>query len=335
METVLVTGSSGGIGSVLVPFLCEKGFNVIGLDEVTPTINHKNSNFMFLQGSIHEPESLLRDYVGEINQVIHLAATSSLPECEADPEEAFRNNFLGTVTMANYFTSHKLLNFVNASTSAVYEGIDTVPFTEDLSCNPHLVYPQTKLMSEKYLNSLSLTRSFPATSLRFFNVLGPYQSYTRKSPPLLNYLVREYLSGRTPILHSDGLQKRDYISVYDICSAIASVLLFRNEPHQVFNICSGTSLSVREIDAFVRQVIETNLEATYREAEKLWSEYPSLSSGPYPLLPSIVVDETTKVSLGSPEAFKLKTGWAMEHPIKDVILNICESAVKHLSGEQK
>lgn len=335
METVLVTGSSGGIGSVLVPYLCEKGFNVIGLDQVTPTINQKNSNFMFLQGSIHEPESLLRDYVGEINHVIHLAATSSLPECEADPEEAFRNNFLGTVTMANYFTSHKLLNFVNASTSAVYEGIDTVPFTEDFFCNPHLVYPQTKLMSEKYLNSLSLTRRFPATSLRFFNVLGPYQSYTRKSPPLLNYLVREYLSGRTPTLHSDGLQKRDYISVYDICSAIASVLLFRNEPHQVFNICSGSSLSVREIDAVVRQVIETNLEATYREPEKLWSEYPSLFSGAYPLSPSIVADETTKISLGSSEAFKLKTGWSMEHPIQEVILNICDSAIKHLSGEHK
>ncbi len=335
METVLVTGSSGGIGTVLIPFLIDKGFRVIGLDIVTPSKHLKNNNFLFINGSIHEPELHLRSHVAEINHVVHLAATSSLPECEADPEEAFRNNFLGTVKLANFFASNRIMNFVNASSSAVYEGINTVPFVEDMNCNPHLVYPLTKLMSEKYLSSLSLTRNFPATSLRFFNVLGPYQSYTRKSPPLLNYLVREYLSNRSPVLHSDGLQRRDYISVYDICSAIAIVLSFRNEPYTAYNICSGSTYSVREIDSFVRKVLETNLEATYRESEKLWKDYPSLFSGAYPLSASIVADETTKISLGSPEAFKLKTGWSIEHQIQDVMQNICDSAVKHLLGEQK
>jgi nucleoside-diphosphate-sugar epimerase len=335
VETVLVTGSSGGIGTVLVPYLCQRGFKVIGLDKDAPSIDQENSNFHFIEGSIHEPEFYLDPYVSGIDHVIHLAATSSLPECESDPIEAFRNNFLGTVKIARYFTSHKLLNFVNASTSAIYEGITSVPFNEALVCNPHLVYPQTKLMSENFLSSLSVTRKFPATSLRFFNVIGPYQSYTRKSPPLLNYLVREYLSKRSPILHSNGYQERDYISVYDICSAITAVLSFRNERHQVFNICSGSTYSVREIDTLVRQALKTNLEPKYREPEKLWNDYASLFEGTYPILPSIIANETNKKSVGSSEAFQAKTGWAIEYPIEKVIYKICESAVKHLTGQQE
>ena len=335
METVLVTGSSGGIGAVLVPHLCQKGYKVIGLDIVPPGAGQEHVNFHFIQGSIHEPELHLDPYVDGIDHVIHLAATSSLPECETDPVEAFRNNFLGTVRLATYFISHEIKNFVNASTSAIYEGIATVPFTEEMVCKPHLVYPQTKLLSENYLNSLSVTRNFPATSLRFFNVIGPYQSYTRKSPPLLNYLVREYLSHKSPILHSNGFQERDYISVFDVCSAITAVLTFRNERHQVFNICSGTTHSVRELDTFVRQSIETSLEPTYREPEKLWNDYPILFEGSYPLLPSIVANETTKVSVGSPQAFTVKTGWKIENPIVDVINDICESAVIHLLGQHQ
>lgn len=333
MKKILVTGSSGGIGSALVPFLCEKNYEVIGIDLVSSNYHINNlRNFTFVEGSIHDCEVLLKPYEDEIDIVIHLAATSSLPECESDPLSAFQNNLMGTVKLANYFTAHKITRFINASTSAVYEGITEIPFSENMPCKPHLVYPQTKLMSENYLESLGTTRNFPATSLRFFNVIGPFQSYTRQSPPLLNYLVKEYLGNRSPVLHSDGNQKRDYISVYDICIAIESAFTMQHSGHQIFNVCSGTALSVKEINAFVKSYVETELEPSYRESELLWFGYKSLYEGEYPLKLAIVSDETNKISLGTADKFRKATGWKIQNPIDKVIQQICETAISHQSG---
>ena len=330
---ILVTGSSGGIGSVLVPHLCDKGFDVIGIDLVPPPLQLQNiSNFTFIKGSIQNCEFDLKPYVEGIEYVVHLAATSSLPECESNPQEAFHNNFMGTIRLIDFFSIHKLKRFINASTSAVYEGLSEIPFRENMILKPHLIYPQTKLVAENYLESIGITRNFPSTSLRFFNVLGPYQSYTRKSPPLLNYLIREYLANRQPVLHSDGNQKRDYISVYDICSAIELALLLNHEGHQSFNICSETALSVRDIDSHIRKYVKTTLEPVYREPEMLWNDYQNLYNSEYPLKTSIVAEETNKTSLGSSKKFQEISGWKIEYPVEEVIQEICEKAIDYLSG---
>lgn len=333
MVKILVTGSSGGIGSVLVPYLCDKGFEIIGIDLIRPSLQEENySNFTFIETSIQTCEIPLEPYLKEIEFVIHLAATSSLPECESNPMEAFQNNFMGTVHLVDLFSKQKIKRFINASTSAVYEGISELPFRENIILKPHLVYPQTKLIAETYLESLGMTRNFPSTSLRFFNVLGPYQSYTRKSPPLLNYLVREYLANRRPVLHSDGNQKRDYISVYDICTAIELALSLSYEGHDSFNVCSGTALSVKEIDSYIRTTIKTALEPVYREPEKLWNDYQDLYNREYPLKASIVAGETNKTSLGSSKKFQEASGWQIEYPVEEFIQEICEKAINHLSG---
>ena len=336
MKTVLVTGSSGGIGRVVVPLLCGKGYKVVGLDLVQPDPDNLSlENFTFVCGSILEPEENLTSIADNITHVIHLAAISSLPECESDPFKAFETNFLGTVKLVSFFFKYKIEVFINASTSAVYEGSELLPFSEKQACSPYLVYPQTKIMSENYLISQSVTRRIPAVSLRFFNVIGPYQDYSRTSPPLLNYLIREYLEGRQPLLHSDGNQERDYISVYDVCNAIQIVLENYNLKNKVYNICSGETLSVQTIDAFVRAYLKTELLPVYRPANKLWDSYPKLFQGAYPLNQEIISSETTKKSSGTSELFAQSTGWKVEKPIYEIIGQICEDTITHIKGDKK
>lgn len=336
METVLVTGSSGGIGRILVSALCENGYRVIGLDISEPPQNDFNIiNFKFILGSILEPDRYLGNYLSDINHVVHLAAISSLPECESDPHKAFEVNFLGLVKVVEFISRTRIKNFINASTSAVYEGIHAFPFRESDNCNPHLVYPQTKLMGEKFLTSQVLTRGFPATSLRLFNVVGPFQDYSRISPPLLNYLIREYLSERKPILHSDGNQERDYISVYEVCNAIQLLLSSHPGQARVFNICSGETLSVREIDEIVRNFLSTPIRPDYRGAEKLWDKYPKLYQGNYPISSTTISDETNKRSVGSAELFKQTTGWSIKTPIEEAIIQICQQTIVHIKGIEK
>ena len=331
METVLVTGSSGGIGQALVPFLAKLNFRIFGLDIRAPTLEMKRiKNFHFILGTINECSESLANVAHEIDYVIHLAAISSLPECEEDPERAFQTNFMGTVHLTELFLRFKLVKFINASTSAVYEGLDTLPFKESQICDPHLVYPQTKFLAERYLVKKNQTRNFPVVSLRFFNVIGPYQDYTRLSPPIANYLIREYVNGRVPILHSDGYQERDYISVYDICNAIYRSMKLESSFHTTFNICSGETLSVREIDSLIRSELNTSLQPVYRDSDRLWDGYHKLFMGNYKLKREIIGNETTKKSLGSAALFHRTTGWKIEYSVRSVINQICKESQNHL-----
>lgn len=331
METVLVTGSSGGIGQVLVPFLTKLNFRVFGLDIRTPSSEMAGvKNFYFIRSDVNNCSDSLAKIAHEIDYVIHLAAKSSLPECEEDPVNAFETNFMGTVHLVELFSKFKLVKFINASTSAVYEGIETIPFLESQLCDPHLVYPQTKFTAERYLQKKYETRSFPAISLRFFNVIGPYQDYNRLSPPIVNYLIREYVNRREPILHSDGYQARDYISVYDICSAIYGSMKLKNSNQTIFNICSGESLTLREIDSLIRHELKTTLRPVYRNSERLWDDYDKLFIGNYKLKREIIAKETTKKSVGSAELFKKFAGWEIEYPVKTVISQICEETKNYM-----
>lgn len=333
METVLVTGSSGGIGQVLVPFLIDSGFKVVGLDIRKPNPDKEDPlNFEFIHGSILDSQEILIEHASKIDYVIHLAALSSLPECEENAANAFEVNFLGTVRLIQFFLNFDIKSFINASSSAVYEGANFYPFNESTKCLPYLVYPQTKFMVENYLQTQKITRNFPAISLRFFNVIGPFQDYSRVSPPLVNYLIREYSNNRRPILHSDGNQERDYISVYDICTAIQKAMSIRSSEKIVFNVCSGETLTVRDLDELVRKNMDTKLLPVFRNSEKLWDNYPKMFSGRYGLNRELVSKETTKKSVGSADLFKETTGWKIDFPIVEVIGDICLDAQKYIRG---
>ena len=328
-----MTGSSGGVGTILVPHLLERGFKVIGLDVVEPRYPVIDSRFIFIKGSIIDPGAQLEGFKNSIDYIVHLAALSSLPECESDPLEAMKINFLGTVNLVNYFLDSKLQGFVNASTSAIYENNSEYPFSETFSIDPHLIYPQSKLISENYLRAQKKTRSFPSISLRFFNIIGPYQDYERISPPLVNYIIREFVADRRPTLYSDGEQRRDYISVYDACEAIIMAFSLCSSRENVFNICSGETLSVKDIVGMIQTSMGVSIEPSYNPPDLLWEKYDNLFRGKYSLDKRIVKNETTKLSVGDHSKFAELTKWFIRDPISDVITKVCSEAVKFMNKE--
>lgn len=314
MRTIFVTGAAGGIGSVLVPHLAKQGDQVICLDDLSSG-SWKNiqdhPNVEFVTGSILDLDLLNELNWEEFTHIIHLAAISSLPACQINPGLAISTNVQGTANIAQLATlkSKKLKLFINASTSAVYESNKEQPLTEDLQIEPHLIYPLTKKFTEELLFAMSKDYKFPCISFRFFNVFGPMQDYERKSPPLLNYLVREMINNSQPILHSDGNQARDYISVNDICDGIQVALNHEFSKYENFNLCSGQQFSVNEIVEIVSNSLKTNIDPVFRSAEKLWNAYDELFAGHFPLDKGAVENETLKSSLGSSEKFTAHTGW--------------------------
>lgn len=331
---ILVTGACGGIGSVLVELLLSRGDKVLAIDNLS---SGDWSNISYAEGLETRTIDILSDEFEKLpwedfTHVIHLAAISSLPECQIDPPKAMEVNFLGTVKTATLATkSPNLKTFVNASTSAIYESNKSIPFRESDPVSPHLIYSQSKFFAENFLEALRKDHGFPAISLRFFNVFGPMQNYARKSPPLLNYLVRQAHLNQKPILHSNGLQARDYIDVGDICNAIVLSLqmgLLNNQA--IFNLSSGLTLSVNQIVDLVQESLDYKFACEFRTSEKLWNGYPELINSNFPLNDSVVIAETEKISVGDSLLFQQLTGWSPNINQKELLILRAQQASTYM-----
>ena len=326
---ILVSGACGGIGSHLIPRLISQGHQVLAIDDLSSgdwsnLQDHPNLEKITLditdQGAVAD--------LGANNSfqyLFHLAALSSLPECQINPARAFEVNFLGTTNLVKLAkTQSDFRNFIFASTSAVYENNSEIPFVESAAVTPSLVYPQSKLFSENYLEAESKLCSFPSTIVRIFNVFGDFQNSTRKSPPILNYIVKEISEGRTPTLHGDGEQKRDFISVDDVTEFFASLLFAPNKRADKVNLSRGQLVSVNEIYSWVLSGLESNTKASYASPTDLWNSYSEMFEGTFPLDKEFVANEVGKISLGDPTKLREQYGWSSSQDIADQVADVAK-----------
>ena len=310
METILVTGACGGIGSRLVPHLLKLGYRVIALDNLYSgswqNLDRSQINLKSIQIDISNSELVDRTFRGvDFQYCIHLAAISSLPECQVNPIQATKVNFLGTVTISELCSKQKnFKRFIFASTSAVYEGVEEELLTENLAVDPYLVYPQTKLFSENYLRSAFKTRSFPIVIVRLFNVFGDRQNAIRQSPPLINYLVRELSENRSPQLYGWHAPGRDYVSVNSVVGYISKILTMDASTGRTLNLCSEQTLNVQDIYKIVSSTLDVSLSPELHSPGELWGSYTELSEGLFPLDSHYIEKETNKYSKGSASELK-------------------------------
>jgi len=86
-----------------------------------------------------------------------------------------------------------------------------------------------------------------AVALRFFNTYGPYQALSNPYTGVLSNFAARVLNGKAPLIYEDGLQKRDFVSVYDVASACRLALESPQADGEAFNISSGQAMTVGEI----------------------------------------------------------------------------------------
>ena len=313
---ILITGGAGGIGSTLA-YTLSKDHEVIVVDNLRNgyienlSINDKEFCKFFL---LDIRSNAFNEFIKNENPdiIIHLAAITSLPDCESNINECIDINVTGTLNVLESARLNNIKRVIFASTSAVYENnkIDEINgFTEDLTISPRLFYSLSKKLAEEICISYEKNYGMEIPILRLFNVFGPRQDIHRKSPPLLNYLVREFKNSRQPVLHSNGEQKRDYIHINDVIEAFIICLTNPNAKNNIFNISSGNLLSVKDIVKYTKEALNINIDPIYRSAKMLWDDYPKLFDGTLSLDKGIVEKETNKFSLGDNSKAKKILNW--------------------------
>ncbi len=328
---ILITGALGGIGSMLVEHFKDKDLYLVD--------NYRN-NFINEVNNVKNIDIRSQEFFNYVLNVkpdvlIHLAAITSLPECEINKTECIDVNVTGTVNVLEACKTVGVQNIIFASTSAIYENNDATQnaFSEDLSTSPRLFYSLSKKMAEEACISYRENYDLNVCILRFFNVVGPNQDILRKSPPLLNYLVREFINNRIPKVHSDGKQSRDYITVFDLNNLFSEIVKLERFPKDTFNVASSKTINVNEMISLVKDQLKTNLDVEYRNAEKLWDGYDSLWSGFFPLKRSIVAKETNKFSLGSNLKITNSFDWKPLENQHDQIRKIIDLIINNLKKD--
>ena len=232
---IMVTGSEGYIGTILLPMLVERGYDVVGLD--TCFLSYRN----FIPGIRKYPleKKDIRDVepidLENVEAVIHLAALSNDPLGELNPDLTDAINHVASVKLAEKARKSGVKRFIFASSCSIYGAGQSSSLNESAPFNPLTAYAKSKVATERDLRELA-TDEFSPVYLRNGTAFG--LSPRMRFDLVLNNLTGwGYTTGKVTLL-SDGTAWRPLVHIRDISLAmIAALEAPRDLIHnQAFNV---------------------------------------------------------------------------------------------------
>jgi nucleoside-diphosphate-sugar epimerase len=261
-KRIVVTGVAGFVGSNLAKHLIDRGYAVVGIDNLSAgTLENVDSRVEFNKIDIrdHEVYPLLRG----VDAVFHLAARSSLTDCLDHPIEAASVNTLGTLNLLEAARQGKVGKFTYADTGAEYEGITEFPTKED-KIHPIGVYAVSKHGGAAFCESYRELYGMNVTIVRYFNVYGPAQDWRRVVPPVMSAFIIRMLRGEQPVIYGTGEKRRDFIYVDDVNDFHLTLLEDPRSNGRTFNVGTGVNFSINEIYQLVEELLRTGLKPIYK-----------------------------------------------------------------------
>jgi len=270
---VLVTGGAGFIGSHLVRHLTDAGANVLVADNCfsgTPSLVPEDARLETVDIRDDAFTDLVREF--EPTEIVHLAALHYIPYCNANPEEAFRVNTMGTRKLAEAARDLPGLDtMVFASSAAVYPPREG-PNSEASDTGPMDIYGETKLVGEDLMRLFHRETGISTVTVRLFNVYGPSETNEHLVPAVLGQVRR----GDREIELGNLTPKRDFVHVSDVARALRTLLREFEGGYGVYNVGTGTEWSVREVVEQTSAALGEEIQVVQDEDRVRESDRPHL-----------------------------------------------------------
>lgn len=252
-KKVLVTGATGYKGSVLVPKLLEKGYQVVAFDtQWFGNFLPVHENLEVVKGSVIDTQAVPLDGV---DVIIHLASIANDPCGDLDPKLTWETSALATMQLADRAKREGIKHFIYASSGSVYGVKEEEQVTEDLSLEPISEYNKTKMVSERVL--MSYSEDMVVQAVRPATVCG--LSPRMRLDVAVNMLTMQALkNGRITVFGGD--QARPNIHIDDI----TDLYLFLLENPQVTGIFNAgfENITISEIAALIKEKINAEVVVT-------------------------------------------------------------------------
>ena len=259
-KTILITGSSGFIGSFLTKRILEeeKTVKIIGLDNMNSYYDIrlkeerlngllKYDNYEFIKGDLSNKE-LINEVFSKYKPsiVVNLGAQAGVRYSIDHPDAYIESNVIGFYNILEACRNNPVEHLVYASSSSVYGGNTKIPFsTDDRVDNPVSLYAATKKSNELFAYTYAKLYKIPSTGLRFFTVYGPM------GRPDMAYFgfTNKLINGEKIQIFNYGNCKRDFTYVDDIVEGVLRVIKGAPDmdvPYNVYHI--GNSDPVNLLD---------------------------------------------------------------------------------------
>ena len=304
MNSILVTGGAGFIGSHTSLLLLEKGFVIFILDsfvnssekqihKLLSILNNKgidtNEKIYVIKGDIRNSADIEKVFLmskkvnKNIEAVIHFAGLKSVFDSMLQPIKYWENNLLGTINLLRIMKKYNCTNIVFSSSATVYKNKSNKLLNENDYCEPINTYGQTKLSIEKFLNDIyqSEPLKWRIACLRYFNPAGCHESGQLGEEPIgkpnnLYPLITRVANGildKIKIFGSDwptndGTAIRDYIHVMDLAEGHCLVLehLLDNKPQIItLNLGTGKGTSVLDLIRIFEKVNNVDIPFVFED----------------------------------------------------------------------
>jgi dTDP-L-rhamnose 4-epimerase len=232
-------------------------------------------------GDVRNRDVVTRALQG-VSAVVHLAALVGVGQSMYRIVDYTSTNVVGTATLLEALIEQPVERLIVASSMSVYgeglyrssdgrlignaqrklegladgkweptgpdgESLEPVATPETKTPSLQSIYALSKFDQERMSLLVGDAYRIPTVAARFFNVYGPRQALSNPYTGVLAIFASRLLNRRAPIVYEDGLQRRDFVSVYDVARALRLALETPGAAGKVFNVGSGQSYSVLEI----------------------------------------------------------------------------------------
>jgi len=242
MKSILVTGGAGFIGSNFVRMVLAEHSDcfVVNLDKLTYAGNLNNlAGFLehpshkFIKGDICDYDLVSQIIEShDIGAIVNFAAESHVDRSITGPKIFIETNVTGTLMLLEAAREKGIERFVQISTDEVYGELGpTGRFSEQTALSPNSPYSASKTAADHLVGAYGHTWGLNYNITRCSNNYGPYQ-FPEKMIPLM---INNALHDKELPVYGDGLHVRDWIYVYDHCTAVWKVLT-EATPGEIYNI---------------------------------------------------------------------------------------------------
>jgi UDP-glucose 4-epimerase len=265
---VLVTGGAGFIGSHLVDALIRNDDVVVVLDDLsTGCAGNVNPQARLVVGDVADPETVA-SAMGDIEVVFHLAAARAVLRSVQEPLATNRVNAGGTLTVLEAARRAGVRRVISTSSSSVYGGAEVTPTPESAPLRPRSPYAVSKLAAEHYARVYWELHGLETVSIRLFNVFGPRQRPDSQYAAVIPIFIDALRHGRSPQIHGDGRQSRDFTFVDD---AVAAFLAAAQAPvgrcaGRVYNAAGGGEHNLLELLGALERILGVRIPPVHVEA---------------------------------------------------------------------
>ena len=304
---ILITGVAGFIGSNTAEYFINKGYEILGIDNLYSGRYENlseiisNKNFKFFKIDVLDDDSLSEIFKKyDIRYIIHLASIVSVEESMRNPKLVTKVNVEGTLNILEFARRFDVDKVIIASSASVYGEQEKIPIKESFTLKPKSIYAATNVMKEYYAKIYYENYSLRCICLRYFNVYGKKQDPRNPYSGVITRFIYKAMKNEALEIYGDGMQTRDFIHIYDVVKA-NFLAMNTSKRFGIYNIGTGRSVRILDLVGILEKILGKKLKTIFlpeRKGDIRYSQADiSLAKKELKFKPEIDLEEGLKLTV--------------------------------------